>query len=82
MGRMESGDASGGARALRNTPLARVGNADEIAAVVDFVCGPDASYITGTDILVDGGTIASMRVHAPEKIRERWDNPWMIPTGG
>jgi glucose 1-dehydrogenase len=38
-----------------NIPLGRVGGADEIAAVVAFVVGPDASYITGENINVDGG---------------------------
>jgi NAD(P)-dependent dehydrogenase (short-subunit alcohol dehydrogenase family) len=35
----------------------RVGTPDDIAAVVAFLCGQDASYITGNDILVDGGTV-------------------------
>lgn len=36
----------------------RVGTPDDIAGVVAFLCGQDASYITGNDILVDGGTVA------------------------
>ena len=42
------------------TPLARMGHVDEIAAVVAFLVSPAASYITGTDILVDGGTVAGV----------------------
>ena len=38
-----------------NTPLTRMGRADEIAAVVAFLCSKDASYVTGVDWLVDGG---------------------------
>lgn len=36
-------------------PLRRVATPDEIAAVVSFVIGPDAAYITGENINVDGG---------------------------
>lgn len=36
-------------------PLARIATADEIAGVVEFLAGPDGSYITGAVIPVDGG---------------------------
>lgn len=36
-------------------PLARMATADEIAGVVAFLAGPDAAYITGAVIPVDGG---------------------------
>ena len=45
---------------LDNTPLGRLGTGDEIASVAVFLCSPDASYITGCDIKVDGGTLAAM----------------------
>jgi 3-oxoacyl-[acyl-carrier protein] reductase len=41
-----------------NTALKRYGHVDEIAALVAFVAGPEASYITGANLTVDGGTIA------------------------
>lgn len=48
------------AQLMETTPLHREGTADEIAAVVDFLCSTDASYITGVDIVVDGGTTAGL----------------------
>jgi NAD(P)-dependent dehydrogenase (short-subunit alcohol dehydrogenase family) len=38
------------------TPLRRMGHADEIAATIEFLCSEAASFITGTDLLVDGGS--------------------------
>ena len=37
------------------TALDRYGTVDEIAAMVAFVAGPEASYITGASLTVDGG---------------------------
>jgi len=41
-----------------NTALDRFGTPDEVAALVSFVAGPEASYITGANLTVDGGTNA------------------------
>jgi 3-oxoacyl-[acyl-carrier protein] reductase len=41
-----------------NTALKRYGHVDDIAAMVSFVAGPEASYITGANLTVDGGTNA------------------------
>jgi 3-oxoacyl-[acyl-carrier protein] reductase len=40
------------------TSLNRYGTVDEVAALVSFVAGPEASYITGANLTVDGGTNA------------------------
>jgi NAD(P)-dependent dehydrogenase (short-subunit alcohol dehydrogenase family) len=36
-------------------PMGRMAEPDEIAAVMAMLCGPDASYLTGQTIVVDGG---------------------------
>jgi 3-oxoacyl-[acyl-carrier protein] reductase len=41
-----------------NTALNRYGSVGDIAAMVAFVASPDASYITGANLTVDGGTNA------------------------
>lgn len=39
----------------------RLGTPDDIASATAFLLGPDASFITGTDLLVDGGVIAAIK---------------------
>ena len=39
----------------RHLPLRRAGRPEEIAGVIWFLCGPDAAYITGQTLVVDGG---------------------------
>ena len=40
---------------LQNTPLARLGDPEDVAAAVRFLCSDEASFITGEVLLVDGG---------------------------
>ena len=50
---------------VERTPLGRMGAAAEIASVVEFLCSDAASFITGTDLLVDGGSTGAMRALMP-----------------
>jgi 3-oxoacyl-[acyl-carrier protein] reductase len=40
---------------LANTPLGRLGDPEDVARAVRFLCSDDASFITGEVLLVDGG---------------------------
>ena len=40
---------------LANTPLGRLGEPNDVAGAVRFLCSDDASFITGDVLLVDGG---------------------------
>jgi NAD(P)-dependent dehydrogenase (short-subunit alcohol dehydrogenase family) len=40
----------------------RIGTPDDIAAAAEFLTGPQSTFITGTDLLVDGGVVASLAV--------------------
>jgi meso-butanediol dehydrogenase / (S,S)-butanediol dehydrogenase / diacetyl reductase len=63
MGRLELSGESGGLMhaMVDNAGLRRVGTPEDIAATTEFLLGPAAAFITGTDLLVDGGVIAAIR---------------------
>lgn len=44
---------------LERTPLARVGRSEEVANVIAFVASDEASYMTGSEVFVDGGFTAA-----------------------
>jgi NAD(P)-dependent dehydrogenase (short-subunit alcohol dehydrogenase family) len=39
----------------------RIGTPDDVAAAAAFLLGPDSTFITGTDMLLDGGVLAALR---------------------
>ncbi|MDT5202072.1 MAG: hypothetical protein QOH34_3594 [Mycobacterium sp.] len=63
MGRLELGSESGVLmRAMvDNSGLRRLGTPEDIAAATEFLLGPAAAFVTGTDLLVDGGVIAAIQ---------------------
>ncbi|HEY9557568.1 MAG TPA: SDR family oxidoreductase, partial [Acidimicrobiales bacterium] len=51
-------------------PVGRKASADELAAFVEFLLGPDARFICGSLLFVDGGTDALLRPDSvPEPMR-------------
>ncbi|MFT4197210.1 MAG: SDR family oxidoreductase [Pseudoxanthomonas sp.] len=55
------GELAGGGRlerVLARTPLGRIGEPEEVAAVAAFLCLPAASYVSGQCLAVDGGFLA------------------------
>ncbi|NHA15778.1 SDR family oxidoreductase [Thioalkalivibrio sp. XN279] len=46
-------------RMIERCPAGRAGTADEVATVAALLMGPDGAFITGSDILVDGGATAA-----------------------
>ena len=44
---------------LFRTPMGRWGNANEVAAAIFFLAGSESSYITGAELFVDGGWMAT-----------------------
>jgi NAD(P)-dependent dehydrogenase (short-subunit alcohol dehydrogenase family) len=61
MGKME---ADGAGAMVADFAVPRWGTAEEMAALLAFCVSDQAGYLTGTDILNDGGVIASMRERA------------------
>lgn len=59
-GRQEAATHDAMAELVRQTPLGREGRADELAAVVAFLLSDQASFVNGTDVLVDGGVCAAL----------------------
>jgi NAD(P)-dependent dehydrogenase (short-subunit alcohol dehydrogenase family) len=50
----------------RSHPIGRVAAAGEVADAVAYLAGPEASFVTGADLRVDGGLTAALNVALPE----------------
>jgi NAD(P)-dependent dehydrogenase (short-subunit alcohol dehydrogenase family) len=55
------------AQMLKATPLGRMGGSPEVAKVVAFALSDDASFLSGIDLLVDGGLVAAISALARER---------------
>ncbi|MGP9503818.1 SDR family oxidoreductase [Specibacter sp. AOP5-B1-6] len=63
MGQQElDGESGQGMRAMvEASGTGRYGTAEDIAKAAAFLLGPDSTFVTGTDVLVDGGVVAAVR---------------------
>lgn len=59
-GRQEAQEHPSMAMMLKATPLARMGRSEEVAQVVAFALSDAASFLSGVDLLVDGGLVAAI----------------------
>lgn len=66
MGRLE--EQSGSGRLIQHAALKRYGKPEEVAELLAFLGSGKAGYISGTDILIDGGTRAGLSLGAMFKL--------------
>jgi NAD(P)-dependent dehydrogenase (short-subunit alcohol dehydrogenase family) len=62
MGQLESESRPIKSKLVEQTPLGRVGRPEEVAAAVRFLLSDEASFVSGIDVLVDGGVGAAVNL--------------------
>lgn len=55
------GSGSSGWKPSALPPLGRYGEPSDVVSAIQFLCSRDSAYITGADIVVDGGSVAAVR---------------------
>ena len=63
-GQQEASAQPAMAALVEQTPLGRVGRAEDVAAAVAFLLSDEAAFVSGIDVLVDGGVCAAVRERA------------------
>lgn len=58
---MSGPGAEGYQKMIRTSAAGRVGTTDEVATAAAYLLGPDAGFVSGADLLIDGGVIAALR---------------------
>jgi NAD(P)-dependent dehydrogenase (short-subunit alcohol dehydrogenase family) len=53
---------------VETSPLPRMGRPEEVAAVAVFLCSPAASFVTGIDVLIDGGSMTVVLSSAAQRV--------------
>lgn len=62
MGLLENENTPGALESMQAAPLGRIGTSMDIAMTARFLCSKEASYITGSDVRVDGGATSALTV--------------------
>ncbi|MGH9275426.1 MAG: SDR family oxidoreductase, partial [Acidimicrobiales bacterium] len=60
MGRLELAQQPVMQQMLEHTPLGRLGHPREVASTVAYLLSDAASYVSGIDVLVDGGMVQGL----------------------
>lgn len=58
---LDSPVGAGYGRMIDASPAKRMGTPEEVAAAAAYLLGPEAGFVTGSDLLIDGGVIAALR---------------------
>jgi NAD(P)-dependent dehydrogenase (short-subunit alcohol dehydrogenase family) len=73
MGKLEA--PKGGSGLIGLSALGRGGTSTDIAGVCAMLASPDAAYVTGVDLRVDGGSIPGYWHHSDPATAAAWDQP-------
>jgi NAD(P)-dependent dehydrogenase (short-subunit alcohol dehydrogenase family) len=65
-------------RLSRAQPIARAGRPEDVAAAIMFLASDEASFITGRDLVVDGGLIAGRRFSEVQAGSKAWRKTFLV----